>query len=567
MEELRNHSTSLNASRSRADNRLMRKGSLRYAAALTLASIASPAFCTEIVAHFDSALKYSDFNKVAIEVKGDKPDGIITVYRSDGMFQEFSDGWERSAIVKDLPRCIAPVVNGKATCVLGPLGYPAVFPVPTSVVYDTVKNVPYYQLLQFNYSGDSRNAAAELVSKQLLDYEAVHLAVSVVSAKPVAGQEMTLSAIVRMHNVQGEVTFYKHGGAPLPGCANMKLARPAENNYYILQVGNASAVGIANCTIKAGDAGTASFDIGYTNGVDKRTALATLDVQVGANAPIDRSGMYWHPSESGWGMSVVQHGDKQVNIVFGYDNAMAARWYIMPEGKWDATLSKYSGALYQPTSSPYFAYDSAVFKANEPIGDATIQYSQDAAILNFKVNGESGSKSLTKQVFGASTANPHFSVGDLWWGGADDVKENGWGVTIAQQGETLVPIWFTYDASGKSTWFPFFPDPKRYRIETTSLLANLFTSTIYEIRGAKAPTAAFDPASVSMKPLDNVTFTGTSTDPAELLSNFPGTASGGFSFQNQEAAIFVHPIPCTLNDFRKLSALCYQQKIVRRQQF
>ena len=32
-------------------------------------------------------------------------------------------------------------------------------------------------------------------------------------------------------------------------------------------------------------------------------------------------------------------------------------------------------------------------------------------------------------------------------------SENGWGLNIAQQGRVLFPIWYTYDATGRDTWF------------------------------------------------------------------------------------------------------------------
>lgn len=39
---------------------------------------------------------------------------------------------------------------------------------------------------------------------------------------------------------------------------------------------------------------------------------------------------------------------------------------------------------------------------------------------------------------------------DLWWGG---LQENGWGVSIAQDGTEIFPVIFTYDAAGQPTWY------------------------------------------------------------------------------------------------------------------
>jgi len=31
--------------------------------------------------------------------------------------------------------------------------------------------------------------------------------------------------------------------------------------------------------------------------------------------------------------------------------------------------------------------------------------------------------------------------------------QNGWGITILQQAQTLFPVWYTYDANGVATWY------------------------------------------------------------------------------------------------------------------
>lgn len=67
-------------------------------------------------------------------------------------------------------------------------------------------------------------------------------------------------------------------------------------------------------------------------------------------------------------MSVVQHGDRQMNVIYGYDDQKAARWYVMPGGTWNAARTVYTGALYQPTSAPYDVYDAKAFKVNAPLG-------------------------------------------------------------------------------------------------------------------------------------------------------------------------------------------------------
>jgi hypothetical protein len=41
-------------------------------------------------------------------------------------------------------------------------------------------------------------------------------------------------------------------------------------------------------------------------------------------------------------------------------------------------------------------------------------------------------------------------MADLWWAGS---AQNGWGLAVLQQLDTLFMLWFTYDANGNPTWF------------------------------------------------------------------------------------------------------------------
>src|SRR5258708_8264181 len=46
---------------------------------------------------------------------------------------------------------------------------------------------------------------------------------------------------------------------------------------------------------------------------------------------------------------------------------------------------------------------------------------------------------------GSTHAEP-FNYQDLWWAGS---QENGWGLSISQQGSTLFTVMYIYDAAGK----------------------------------------------------------------------------------------------------------------------
>ena len=90
-----------------------------------------------------------------------------------------------------------------------------------------------------------------------------------------------------------------------------------------------------------------------------------MPVTVAANGPLDYSDMWWAgQSENGWGVSITQHGGVQFNVFYVYDAAGKPVFYVMPGGTWNAAQTSITGALYQPTSSPFSAYDSTQFKPN-----------------------------------------------------------------------------------------------------------------------------------------------------------------------------------------------------------
>jgi len=369
-----------------------------------------------------------------------------------------------------------------------------------------------------------------------------------VPAYPMAGQDVTLSAVVRTSEVNGSVVFSR-AGKPISGCASVPVSRLPENKYSLTPGAYASTTGVATCTVKSIEAGNQSIDLAYANDVGTRTQAAKMNVQARSSGVSDHSGMYWNPAESGWGMSVVQHGDKQLNVIYGYDSSKVARWYVLPSGTWNGANTEYRGVLYQPTSAPYDAYHAKSFNANDPVGEAVITYAPSGMVtLSYLINGERGSKEMTKQTFGPNDSKTRLNVADMWWGGEDDAREYGWGVSIAQQGNMLFPIWFTYDAQGKATWYPLMQAPANYvsyippvNANEYGWFENRYFSHVYSINASKAPSENF-------------------------LANSLTTAIKGtvvLTFLDQEHGTIGHPVPCDGSNY----LACTQWKKLRRQKF
>ena len=155
--------------------------------------------------------------------------------------------------------------------------------------------------------------------------------------------------------------------------------------------------------------------------------------------------------ENGWGMSVVQHRDMLFSVIYAYDAAGKSTWYVMPGGSWNAAHTAFTGEIFVPRGSPYTAYVVESLAIGLAVGSATLTFADtDRLTLDYTIDGVTGRKSVTRQLFGPADTSAGASYGDMWWGG---LSQNGWGIAVLQQYRTLFGVWFTYDASGAATWF------------------------------------------------------------------------------------------------------------------
>jgi len=166
----------------------------------------------------------------------------------------------------------------------------------------------------------------------------------------------------------------------------------------------------------------------------------------------DIQDMWWAGSDgNGWGMSLIQHGDRIFAQLYVYDANGRPIWYAMPGGTWDSTHTIITGALYSPHGSPYYAYDVSKFSAGASVGTLMLTFrSKDDITLDYTIGGAAGHLFLTRELFGPTTGANGGAHGDMWWAGS---TQNGWGVAILEQPPVIFPIWFTYDANGNPTWF------------------------------------------------------------------------------------------------------------------
>jgi len=235
--------------------------------------------------------------------------------------------------------------------------------------------------------------------------------------------------------------------------------------------------------------GTPGATIGKGN-----LALVTSAVAVAGNW----QGLWWNAAESGWGMSLTQHGDLVFVAVYTYDAAGAPVWYVI--SNCPVTATGCTGDLYrvQGGTAPTVAW-AGTGRVLTKVGTGTLTFAgADAGTFDFTIDGVAGTKAITRQVFATGFDRPLVDYTDLWW----NKNESGWGVSLTQQYGIIFAAWYAYDDAGNPTWYVATNCPAT---ETGC------TGTLYRVRGGAPLTAAWKAVTPPM-PVGEATFRF--TDPA-----------------------------------------------------
>jgi len=113
------------------------------------------------------------------------------------------------------------------------------------------------------------------------------------------------------------------------------------------------------------------------------------------------TGIWWRPSEPGWGLGIFQHPSNRLfATLFVYGTDGKPTWYVIP-GAFTSPLD-FQGTIYR-TTGPYFGgeFDPAAVSA-QPVGTAEIGFnSQDLnfATILFTIQGVSFNKVIERQPF------------------------------------------------------------------------------------------------------------------------------------------------------------------------
>lgn len=226
--------------------------------------------------------------------------------------------------------------------------------------------------------------------------------------------------------------------------------------------------------------------------------------------PVAYQGLWWNApagSESGWGMNIAHQADIIFATWFTYDAAGRA-WWLSMTANLASGGNKFVGTLYKTSGPPFNAtpFDPAQV-VPVAVGTGALTFtSADTGTFAFTVNGINRSKSITRQVFGplptcrfGTLAHLEAATNyqDLWWNDPPG-SESGWGLNVTHQGNTLFVTWFTYDVDGLPLWLSA-------TAQKTS--AATYAGTLYRTTGPAFSTSPWNPASVAVVAIGNVTLT------------------------------------------------------------
>lgn len=143
-----------------------------------------------------------------------------------------------------------------------------------------------------------------------------------------------------------------------------------------------------------------------------------------ANWGIDRTDLWWNPAESGWGLTLAQHGNNVFGAWFTYAPSGRPLFIVMP-GVQAQSFDAFTGTLYTTTGPAYNAptFDPAQVRVT-PVGSATVHFTGDTATFIATVNGVTQTKTITRQPFGGPI-NPPLPTSE------NRVEESGGGVTFS----------------------------------------------------------------------------------------------------------------------------------------
>ncbi len=221
-------------------------------------------------------------------------------------------------------------------------------------------------------------------------------------------------------------------------------------------------------TFRPASVGTRSANVTITtNGTGSPQAFLVFGAGQAAAGGSNYTGLYWNSpagSEDGWGLNVSHQGDTMFVTWFTYDANRKGWWLVMianktAEGVYKGDLLETRGPAFNTV--PFNPSGNAV--TNRRVGSATLDFaSTEGPKFEIEIGTQPKiTKRITRQLLGTApiavcatatgSATAATNYQDLWWA-APARTEDGWGINLTHQGDTIFATWFTYDTDGTPMW-------------------------------------------------------------------------------------------------------------------
>ncbi|APV48268.1 hypothetical protein BWI17_00385 [Betaproteobacteria bacterium GR16-43] len=277
---------------------------------------------------------------------------------------------------------------------------------------------------------------------------------------------------------------------------------------------------------------TRSISINYPGPLPPRDY--TLNVVLNANDPFfgqrastqftvtalpNYQGLWWKPSESGWGLQITHQGNTLFVAWFTYDDQGRPTWFVAPNVVKTGDTT-YTGTLYRTTALPSQVqgetFQTVASSSITPAGNISLTFDGlSNATYTYNVDGVQQTKAITRQAFStvpicySSADIPSNNFTDLWWQyPAGSVP--GWGLILSQQGGTMFMTIFGYDKDGRPSWLV----ASNMRITVANPLK--FYGPLYRATGAPFRTSPWPSSSVSLTEVGMTEFIGPQPDVARF---------------------------------------------------
>lgn len=216
----------------------------------------------------------------------------------------------------------------------------------------------------------------------------------------------------------------------------------------------AAKVGVAS--IQFSDSNNATIDYSIGESTTRKAITRQIFGPMPSSYPFGASDLWWTPSESGWGVSVVQQGSKAFSVFFVYGSDGRPKWYVGPDSSslvngFSTVTKDFTWTLYEtrgtPYSQPWRSSDFSIKRVGTAIFGLGLNTATSLKLFSTDIYGWP-TKQLERMPFGAATSFANRVIDVTPSPGSVDISTTGPTIS-AQFGKSLKePIPPSSDTAG-----------------------------------------------------------------------------------------------------------------------